>query len=265
MKFNAACLQLTSNNSPKDNLYQVIDLSEKVISEGADIILTPENTFLFTLDQNELLEKSEECADGHCIKETIKFVKSKKIWFLIGATPVKVKNSIYNRSILINPNGEVVSTYDKIHMFDVNLPNGENYEESKKFKAGKDLIVSKLPWGNLGLSICYDLRFPNHYRELMKKGAEFLTVPSAFTKNTGERHWHILLRSRAIENFCYVFAPAQTGIHFNNRSTYGHAMIISPDGEVLCEKKKDIGFVISEINTESIRKLRLEIPSVSLD
>ena len=265
MKFNAACLQIISNDNPKENLDQVIHLTEESINSGADFVLTPENTFLMTLDQNTLQEKSEDYHVGNCILEILKFIKSKKIWFLIGATPVKIKDKIFNRSILINPKGEIVSFYDKIHMFDVNLPNGETYQESKKFVAGSELTVTKIPWGNLGLSICYDLRFPNHYRQLMKKGADFLTVPSAFTQNTGERHWHVLLRSRAIENFCYIFAPAQTGTHYNNRKTYGHTMIISPDGNILSEKQNGVGFILSEIDVEKITKLRSEIPSVSLD
>jgi len=265
MKFNAACLQLTSNDQPKENLDQVIKLSDQAVKDGAQIILTPENTFLLTLDEGVLKEKSEDYEKGFCINEIIKYAKSNSIWFLIGGTPVKENNNIFNRSVLISPKGEIVTTYDKIHMFDVNLPNGESYEESKKFKAGESLSVTKLPWGNLGLSICYDLRFPNHYRQLMKKGADFLAVPSAFTKNTGERHWHILLRSRAIENFCYVLAPAQTGKHFNNRETYGHSMIVSPDGVILSEKKDDIGLIISEIDIEKVKKIRSEIPSVSFD
>lgn len=265
MKFNAACLQLTSNDQPKENLDQVIKLSDQAIKDGAQIILTPENTFLLTLDKTVLKEKSEDYENGFCIKEIVKYTKSNQIWFLIGGTPVKSNNNIFNRSFLINPKGEIVSIYDKIHMFDVNLPNGESYEESKKFKSGNTLTLSKLPWGNLGLSICYDLRFPNHYRQLMKMGADFLTAPSAFTKNTGERHWHILLRSRAIENFCYVFAPAQTGKHFNNRETYGHSMIVSPDGVILSEKEKGIGFIISEIDVEKVKKIRSEIPSTSFD
>jgi len=265
MKFNAACLQLTSNDQPKENLDQVIQLSDQALKEGAQIILTPENTFLLTLDESVLKEKSEEYENGFCINEIVKYVKKNQIWFLIGGTPVKLNNNIFNRSILVNPEGKIVSTYDKIHMFDVNLPNGESYKESKKFKAGDGITVSNLPWGNLGLSICYDLRFPNHYRQLMKKGAEFLAVPSAFTKNTGERHWHVLLRSRAIENFCYVLAPAQTGKHFNDRETYGHSMIISPDGVILSEKKEGIGFIVSEIDVEKVKKIRSEIPSTSLD
>ena len=265
MKLNAACLQLTSNDQPKENLDQVIKFSEQAIQSGADFILTPENTFLFTMDKKILEAKSETYEKGNCLDHIKKFVKSKKIWFLIGGTPVKEGRYIFNRSILLNPNGEIVSTYDKIHMFDVDLPNGEIYRESEKFKAGNKIVVTKLPWGNLGLSICYDLRFPNHYRQLMKKKAEFITVPSAFTKNTGERHWHILIRSRAIENFCYVLAPAQTGLHQNGRETYGHAMIVSPDGNILSEMENETGFIISEVDTEIIKKLRSEIPSTKFD
>ena len=265
MKFTAACLQLTSNDQPKENLDQVLQLSEQAIKEKVDFILTPENTFLLTLDHEVLLKRSETFDNSHCIEGIKKFSKNNSIWFLIGATPINIDNQIYNRSILINPEGEIVSHYDKIHMFDVNLPNGESYKESDKFKAGKEIVLSKLPWANLGHSICYDLRFPNHYRQLMKKGADLLTVPSAFTKNTGERHWHILLRSRAIENFCYVLAPAQTGKHFNGRETYGHSLIISPDGKILAEKENGIGFIVSEIDTEKVKKIRSEIPSTSLD
>ena len=265
MKFTAACLQLTSNDQPKENLDQILQLSEQAVKEKVDIILTPENTFLLTLDNEVLLKRSETYDNSHCIEEIKKFSKNNSIWFLIGATPINIDNQIYNRSILINPEGEIVSHYDKIHMFDVNLPNGESYKESDKFKAGKEIVLSKLPWANLGHSICYDLRFPNHYRRLMKKGADLLTVPSAFTKNTGERHWHILLRSRAIENFCYVLAPAQTGKHFNGRETYGHSLIISPDGKILAEKENGIGFIVSEIDTEKVKKIRSEIPSTSLD
>src|SRR6056300_433002 len=265
MKFTAACLQLTSNDQPKENLDQVLQLSEQAIKEKIDFILTPENTFLLTLDHEVLLKRSENFDNSYCIEEIKKFSKNNSIWFLIGATPINIDNQVYNRSILINPEGEIVSHYDKIHMFDVNLPNGESYKESDKFKAGKEIVLSKLPWANLGYSICYDLRFPNHYRQLMKKGADLLTVPSAFTKNTGERHWHILLRSRAIENFCYVLAPAQTGKHFNGRETYGHSLIISPDGKILAEKENGIGFIVSEIDTEKVKKIRSEIPSASLD
>lgn len=265
MKLNAACLQLTSNDNPSDNLDVVLNLSAQSISQGANFILTPENTFLLTLDTSILNERAESFENSKSIKSIQEFSKKNQIWFLIGATPVKIGNHIMNRSILINPDGEIISTYDKIHMFDVSLPNGESYKESDKFKAGKDLTIAETPWGKIGLSVCYDLRFPNHYRQLMKMGSFLLTVPSAFTKNTGERHWHSLLRARAIENFCYVLAPAQTGKHFNNRETYGHSLIISPDGKILAEKKDGIGFIISEIDTKIPDILRSQIPSTSID
>ena len=241
-------LLLSSSVYSNDNLLTIQQQIDRLQREVSDL--------------SQLVYSNKE---GNCIKHIRKFVKSKKIWFLIGGTPVQDGRDIFNRSILLNPNGEVASTYDKIHMFDVNLPNGEIYRESEKFKAGHQIVVTKLPWGNLGLSICYDLRFSNHYRQLMKKKADFITVPSAFTKNTGERHWHVLIRSRAIENFCYVFAPAQTGLHHNQRETYGHAMIVSPDGHILKEIKKETGFIISEIDTKIIEKLRSEIPSTKFD
>ena len=146
-------------------------------------------------------------------------------------------------------------------MFDVKLSNKEKYEESKKFLAGKKKVLTKLPWGLLGFTICYDVRFPNLYRELAKKGAIFMSVPSAFTKTTGEKHWHTLLKARAIENFSYIFAAAQTGRHYNDRLTYGHSLIISPDGEILKEKEKGEGFIIARIDENLPKKLRDKIPS----
>jgi predicted amidohydrolase len=164
--------------------------------------------------------------------------------------------------VLFNPNGKVASYYDKIHMFDVTLSNKEKYEESKKFLAGKKKVLAKLPWGSLGLTICYDVRFPSLYRELAIRGAIFMAVPSAFTKTTGEKHWHTLLKARAIENFSYIFAAAQTGKHYNDRLTYGHSLIVSPDGEILKEKKKGEGFIIASIDENLPKKLRAKIPSL---
>ena len=265
MKLNAACLQLTSNDQPKENLDQVIKFSEQAIQSGADFVLTPENTFLFTMDKKILEAKSETYEKGNCLNHIKKFVKSKKIWFLIGGTPVKEGKHIYNRSILLNPNGEIVSTYDKIHMFDVVLSKKEKYFESKSFYPGNKLKTFNLPWGKIGLSICYDLRFPSLYRKLAKAGSLFLTVPSAFTETTGKKHWHSLLRARAIENFCYIFAPAQGGIHYNGRKTFGHSLIISPNGEILKELKKSEGVITAAINPKLSKNLRLRIPSLKGD
>jgi predicted amidohydrolase len=261
--FNVSCIQLTSDNNVFSNLEKTTDLIINSIKKKADLIITPENTSLFTLDHSELLEKAEQMNNNFFLESISRISKSYKKWILIGSLPIKLsKKLLANRSVLFNPNGKIANYYDKIHMFDVKLSNKEKYEESKKFLAGKKKIIAKLPWGLLGFSICYDIRFPNLYRELAKKGAIFITVPSAFTKTTGKKHWHSLLKARAIENFSYVFAAAQTGKHYNDRSTYGHSLIISPDGEILKEKQKGEGFIIARIDENLPNKLRAKIPSL---
>ena len=170
-----------------------------------------------------------------------------------------------NRSVLIDDKGKIKTFYDKIHMYDAKLSKSEKYFESKTFKAGKNIKVVKLPWGKLGLSICYDLRFPNMYRKMSKKGAIFLSIPSAFTETTGKRHWHTLLKARAIENFSYVFAPGQAGKHCNGRKTYGHSMIVSPDGKILKELGKREGVITTKIDPKKPIELRKTIPSVNFD
>ncbi len=266
MKFNVACLQLTCNNQVDENLKTILNFSKEAAQEGADFILTPENSSIFSADHKELLSKSESFENNTFIKSIQNFSKENKKWFLIGSLAIKISNiKLANRSVLINPKGEIVSWYDKIHMFDVVLSKEEQYSESKKFLAGNDIVHSELPWGMLGLSICYDLRFPKMFRKLAKLGCSYLSVPSAFTKTTGEKHWHVLLRARAIENFCYIFAPAQVGTHHNQRQTFGHSLIISPDGHVLAEKKSGTGFIISEIDSSLPGQLRAKIPSLNLD
>jgi len=195
-----------------------------------------------------------------------KLAKKYKKWILIGSLIIRVKkNKLVNRSVLIDNKGKIVSYYDKIHMYDVILSRKEKYFESKTFSAGKNIKSFKLPWGKIGLSICYDLRFPNLYRKLSKQGSIFLSVPSAFTETTGKRHWHSLLKARAIENFCYIFAPAQCGKHYNGRRTYGHSMVVSPDGKILKELKKSEGVITVNINPLLPRKLRQVIPSLKKD
>jgi predicted amidohydrolase len=266
MKFNVACLQLTCGNDVDQNLQSILDFSEQAIHDKADFIITPENSSIFSSDSIELLSKCEKYEGNSFIKKIQTFSKEKKKWFLIGGMPIKISSSkLVNRSVLINPKGEIVTFYDKIHMFDVVLSKTEKYEESKKFLAGKDLAHAKLPWGMLGLSICYDVRFPKMYRKLAKLGCDYLSVPAAFTKTTGEKHWHSLLKARAIENFSYIFAPAQVGTHPNQRQTYGHSLIISPDGAILSEKKLGTGFIIAKIDSELPKYLRSQIPSLDLD
>ena len=184
---------------------------------------------------------------------------------LIGSLIIKNKKKLFNRSVLINDKGNIKTFYDKIHMYDAKLSKSEKYFESKTFEAGKNLKVVKLPWGKLGLSICYDLRFPNMYRKMSKKGAIYLSIPSAFTETTGRRHWHTLLKARAIENFSYVFAPGQAGKHCNGRKTYGHSMIVSPDGKILKELGKKEGVITTTIDPKKPIELRKTIPSIEYD
>ena len=261
--FRVSCIQLKSNGSIKDNFIKTEKLIKKAISQKADFILTPEVSSLFLLNKKKLLKL---CTSMHKDKYLIgvrKLAKKYKKWILIGSLVIKIgKKNLVNRSVLINSKGLIQSYYDKIHMYDVTLSKKESYFESQTFVPGKKYQVSKLPWGKLGMSVCYDLRFPNLYRSLAKKGSLFLSVPSAFTLTTGLRHWHALLKARAIENFCYIFAPAQTGTHFNGRKTYGHSLIVSPDGKIIKELGKKEGIITATIDPETAKKLRLIIPSL---
>ena len=197
------------------------------------------------------------------VKEIKKISKKNKKWILIGSIAIKDKNKYRNRSIMIGPKGNIVTYYDKIKMFDVKLPNKEQHKESRTYKPGKKLVTVALPWGRLGLTICFDLRFPEIYRNLSKKKLHFISVPSAFTKITGQKHWIELLKARAIENFCYIFAPNQTGKNTKKRETFGHSAIISPDGKILKLKKSGIGIVYADIKPNLSMQLRKIIPSLN--
>jgi len=219
---------------------------------------------LFGLNKEELLLKTTSMSKDIYLKGMKKIAKDYKKWILASVV-IKEKNKIKNRSVLINSKGLVVSYYDKIHMYDVALSKKEKYLESKIFSSGSLLKTPNLPWGILGLSICYDVRFPNMFRKLSKKGSLFISVPSAFTETTGKKHWHSLLKARAIENFCYIFAPAQQGTHWNGRKTYGHSLIISPDGKILKELKKGTGVITANIDPNISKILRKRIPSLNMD
>ena len=197
------------------------------------------------------------------VKEIKKISKKNKKWILVGSIAIKDKDKFRNRSIMIGPKGNIVTYYDKIKMFDVKLPNKEQHKESKTYKPGKKLVTVNLPWGRLGLTICFDLRFPEIYRNLSKKKLHFISVPSAFTKITGQKHWIELLKARAIENFCYIFAPNQTGKNTKKRETFGHSAIISPDGKILKLKKSGIGIVYADIKPNLSMQLRKIIPSLN--
>ena len=261
--FRVSCIQLKSNSNINYNLNKTTKLIKKAVKQKTDLIITPEVSSQFSLNKKELLKICTSMNKDIYLKGIKKLAKKYKKWILVGSLIIKISNNkLVNRSVLINKKGKVSTYYDKIHMYDVILSKKEKYFESKIFYPGNKIKSYKLPWGRIGLSICYDLRFPNLYRKLSKVGSLFISVPSAFTETTGKKHWHSLLKARAIENFCYIFAPAQGGTHYNGRKTFGHSLIISPDGKVLKELKKSEGVITATVNPKLSKNLRIRIPSL---
>jgi len=264
--FRVSCIQLKSNNNIHHNLFKTEKLIIKAVKQKTDFILTPEVSSLFSLNKKQLLKTCRPMNEDIYLTGIKKLAKKYKKWILVGSVIIKIsKKKLVNRSVLIDKNGKLKNYYDKIHMYDVILNKKEKYFESKTFTAGKKIKSANLPWGKLGLSICYDLRFPNLYRKLSKAGSLFISIPSAFTETTGKRHWHSLLKARAIENFCYIFAPAQGGKHYNGRKTFGHSMIVSPDGKILNELSKSEGVITATVDPKLSKKLRSIIPSLKKD
>ena len=262
--FRVSCIQMCSGKDIKKNLANSKKLILKAIEQKSDFIITPESSSLFGLSKKLLLQTATIMEKDIYLKSIIELAKTYKKWILT-CVLIKEKNKIKNRAVLINPNGIIVTYYDKIHMYDAELSKKEKYFESKIFSPGTLLKTANLPWGRLGLSICYDVRFPNMFRKLSKKGSLFISVPSSFAKTTGKKHWHSLLKARAIENFCYIFAPAQCGTHWNKRKTYGHSLIVSPDGQILKEIKKGTGVITTKIDPNISKSLRKKIPSLNKD
>ena len=264
--FRVSCIQLKSSDNLLYNLKRTQILVKKAINQKADFILTPEVSSFFSLNKKQLLKKCTTMKKDKYLIGIRKMAKNYKKWILVGSLIIKIeKNKLVNRSVLIDKNGKIRTYYDKIHLYDAILSKKEKYLESKTFSAGNKYKTFNLPWGKIGLSICYDLRFPNLYRSLSKNGSIFLSVPAAFTETTGRKHWHALLRARAIENFCYIFAPAQGGKHFNGRKTFGHTLVVSPDGKIIKELKKKEGVITVSVKPELSRKLRKAIPSLNFN
>ena len=257
-----ACIQLSSGENYNKNIKQIIFFIKQAIKNKSDLIITPETSSIITSNKKILFKNTYTMKNDPLIKKIRDISKKNNKWILLGSLPIKDGRKLRNRSIMISPNGNIASYYDKIKMFDVKLPNKEQHKESKTYKPGKKLVSVNLPWGRLGLTICFDLRFPEIYRNLSKKNLNFISVPSAFTKITGKKHWLDLLKARAIENFCYIFAPNQTGKNTKKRETFGHTVIISPDGKILKIKKYGIGVVYANIDPNLSMKLRKTIPSL---
>ncbi len=257
-----ACIQSSVGENYNKNFQQIIKLINQSIKNNADLIITPETTSLITCNKKILYKNTFRMSNDPLIKKIKGIAKISKKWILIGSLSIKDKNKYRNRSIMINPKGKIAGYYDKIKMFNVKLNNKEQHRESKTYKPGNKLVSIKLPWGRIGLTICFDLRFPEIYRNLSKKKLNFISVPSAFTKITGKKHWLALLKARAIENFCYIFAPNQFGKNTKKRETFGHSAIISPDGKILKLKKNGVGIIYCNIDPSLSLKLRKIIPSL---
>lgn len=264
--FRAACVQLRSSDDVAENIRVTSDLIREAKGKGAQFIATPENTTLMAPDGGAKLERSFSEDRDPALPAFTALAKELNIWLLIGSLAIKVSDTkTANRSFLIDPNGAINARYDKIHLFDVDLPSGETYRESNTVAGGSRTAIADLPWGKVGLTICYDLRFPQLYRALAQKGAFLLTVPSAFTDTTGKAHWHVLLRARAIENGAFVIAPAQGGTHANGRQTYGHSLIVAPWGEILAEGGVDPGVVVADIDPALVDAARGRVPNLRHD
>ena len=263
MPFRAALVQLRSS---RDTATSVAD-AEPLIREAAahaDYVLTPENTSLMELRTEALFAAIAPEEHTSALQRCRDLASELRVWLHVGSLPVLVEERrAANRSFLIAPDGAIAARYDKIHMFDVDLPGGESYRESRNYRPGRAIVLAELPWGRLGLTTCYDLRFPEQYLALAQAGAEFITVPSAFTRQTGAAHWHVLLRARAIETGCYVLAAAQGGCHDNGRETYGHSLIVAPWGEVIAEIPDDEpGVIFAEIEPLRVSEARRKIPAL---
>jgi predicted amidohydrolase len=264
--FTAACIQVNAQNDMAANIAAALDLAGKAKGAGADLVLMPENVSMMEWGRKNLIAKARPEAEHPALEAFRDFAARTKTWLNIGSLHVLVgEDQVANRGYVISDKGIIAARYDKIHMFDVDLGNGEVYRESATFRPGAEALLVDLPWGKLGVTICYDVRFASLYRTLAKAGASFLTVPAAFTRKTGEAHWHVLLRARAIETGAFVFAPAQTGDHPGGRQTYGHALIISPWGEVLADAGTEPGFIIADIDPEQVTNVRRQVPSLTHD
>src|SRR4051794_36865767 len=231
-RFKLALLQTNSGREIGPNVASVVAMMREAKAKGADFVTMPEVVQMIE-PKRDLARAKATDEDASVALERFRSTAAELgMWVLVGSLQIKLAGErMANRSFLIDPAGQVAARYDKIHMFDVELGDGQRYRESSAFQSGDRAVIAELPWGRLGMTVCYDLRFPHLYRALAQAGADFLTVPSAFTRVTGEAHWHVLLRARAIETGSFVIAPAQTGTHAEGRETFGHSLVVGPWGE----------------------------------
>ena len=264
--FVAACVQVSASDDVAANTARAVAGIREAASRGADFIALPENVTLMAADAAAIKRAAAPEGDHAGLAAIAEAARDVGRWVLAGSFAVRTpgEERLANRTVLIAPWGTVAARYYKIHMFDADLPD-RRYAESESFRPGDRAVVAELPWLKLGLSVCYDVRFPHLYRSLAKAGAGMLAVPSAFTEGTGSAHWHVLLRARAIGTGCYVVAPAQTGSHPGGRRTYGHSLIVAPWGEVLADAGEGPGVITAVIDPAKVAEARTKLPALAHD
>jgi predicted amidohydrolase len=266
LRFTVACVQMNSAREFAPNIAAAGDFVRSARQQGADLIMLPENAGMLEPVSRLQREKARPEEEHPALAAFRELARETGAWLLIGSLSIAVENGkVANRSLLVGPSGEVVARYDKIHLFDVDLGPKESYRESATIAPGDVATLAETPWGLLGMTVCYDLRFPQLYRTLTQRGASFLSIPAAFTRTTGQAHWHILQRARAIENGAFVFAPAQCGTHAEGRETFGHSLIVDPWGTVLADGGEEPGIVLAKIDPEAVSSARARIPSLHHD
>ncbi len=268
MKLKVGCIQMTTSNDMQENMLEVERLIREAASQGAELIATPENCFYMRAKDSD--DAPLYAMENHPALQLMSAIALELgIWLLIGSVFVPVKNDCkqkwYNRSVLFNKSGQIINYYDKIHLFDACFGENKYYKESNRIQAGEQVVAASTPWGKIGMTICYDVRFPHLYRDLAKHGVDILAIPAAFAQVTGEAHWHVLLRARAIENGAYVIAPAQCGTHAGDKRTFGHAMIINPWGEIIAEAGVEPCVIMAELDMDMVTKIRTNMPTLQHD
>lgn len=264
--FRVACVQNNAERDMAPSIEAVAPLVRAAAGKGAELITLPEMVTMLEPEDRLALDKAVAEAEDPGLLAFRELARETGAWILVGSLLIRsTADKVANRSFLLDPEGAVTARYDKLHLFDVDLEGGESYRESAVVSPGERAVLASLPWGTLGMSVCYDLRFAHLYRALAKAGADYLAIPAAFTYTTGKAHWHVLARARAIETGCYVFAPCQCGVHAEGRRTFGHSLIVDPWGEIVADAGTEVGFITADIDRAKVEAARRMIPALEHD
>lgn len=265
-KLKVACVQTSSRPDPQENIDIVLPLIREAHAQGAQLITTPEIVGMLEPKRALSLQKAKP-EETHEVLAAFRGIAAElSVWLLAGSLSIKLsEDKLVNRSFMINDRGEIVARYDKIHMFDVQVGDGHQYRESHTYQPGEEPVLVDTPWGRFGMTICYDIRFAYLYRKLAHAGAKMIFAPAAFTKVTGEAHWHVLQRARAIETGTFIVSAAQTGTHEGGRQTYGHSVIVDPWGKILSDGGEEVGISMAEVDLAEVEAARGKVPSLTHD